>query len=448
MTTAPKIKTLISGRGLLGVFLLLLLAVSVPGATLADATAINASRSSSSDGNANVNALDRLHASLFLNYDKHLQPLDKGEPATVSMALTINFIDIDELNGKMTTHCWLNIRWMDELRTWQPQEYENITAIHLHASEIWTPQIKLFNAAGEDESFLVDTQAILTHEGQFLWVPPAVYTAYCNLNMINWPYDEQTCKLKIGSWGVSHINADYDKSGKGLDYDGAMQSTEWQIVKGSTQFVPQDYYSYLEYTLTVQRRSNMYTAIIYTPASCFVTLALSAFWLPPHMGGEKIMINGLLMIVVASFLMYFAQLLPVLANKTPLVVVFYSATLLLLSISTIVEVAVLYLSTAKHKRRVPDCLKKLLHGKLGSWLLLSHFRSEAEQQKDKSKEMDEQLYENDDYDQSETLDINPTEVPTSRAIQFEWSLLATAVDRVSFLAFSLTFLILAIVCRV
>ncbi|XP_015035812.2 neuronal acetylcholine receptor subunit alpha-2 isoform X1 [Drosophila pseudoobscura] len=445
MTTSPKIKTLISGRGmlrLLGIFVLF--AVSVPGATLADA----APKTASSEGNGNVNALDRLHAGLFINYDKHSQPLDNGDPSAVNMSLTINFIDIDEMNGKMTTHCWLSIRWTDERRTWQPQEYENITAIHLRASEIWKPQITLFNGAGDEDSFLVDTQAILTHDGQFLWVPPAVYTAYCNLNMINWPHDEQTCKLKIGSWGVRHINADYNKMEKGLDYDGLMQSTEWQIISGDTKFVPQDYYSYLEYTLTAQRRSNMYTAIIYTPAACFVILALSAFWLPPHMGGEKIMINGLLMIVVSSFLMYFAQLLPVLANKTPLVVVFYSYTLLLLGISTIVEVGVLYLATAKHKRRVPDCLKKLLHGKFGSWLFLSHFSSEAEQQTDKNKEMDEHVYDNADGDPSEPLDINPSEVPSSRAIQFEWALLATAVDRVTFVAFSLTFLILAIVCHV
>jgi len=70
---------------------------------------------------------------------------------------------------------------------------------------------------------------------------------------------------------------------------------------------------------SAQRLSSMYTAVIYTPASCVVILALSAFWLPPHMGGEKIMINGLLIIVIAAFLMYFAQLLPVLSNNTPLV---------------------------------------------------------------------------------------------------------------------------------
>ncbi|XP_022231074.2 neuronal acetylcholine receptor subunit alpha-5 isoform X3 [Drosophila obscura] len=441
MTTFPKIRTLISGRGMLGLCFLLL-AVSVPGATSADATAINGT----SSDNGSVSTLDRLHAGLFINYDKHTQPLDKaGEASEVNMVLNINFIDIDEMNGKMTTHCWLSIRWTDERRTWQPEEYENITRIHLRATEIWTPQITLFNAASDDDGFLVHTEVILTHKGEFLWVPPAVYTAYCNLNMINWPYDEQTCKLQIGSWGVSNLNADFERTEKGIEYNKGMQSAEWQIIKGETNFVRYYYYSYLEYTLTAQRRSNMYTAIIYTPASCFVILALSTFWLPPHMGGEKIMVNGLLMIVVASFLMYFAQLLPVLANKTPLVVVFYSATLLLLSLSTIVEVGVLYLSTAKHKRRVPDCLKKLLHGKFGSWLLLSHFSCEAEQQTETNKEMDEHVYDNADDD---PLDINPAQVPTSRAIQFDWALLATAVDRVSFVAFSLTFLILAIMCGV
>lgn len=122
-----------------------------------------------------------------------------------------------------------------------------------------------------------------------------------------------------------------------------------------------------------------------------------------------------------------------------------------LSISTIIEVAVLYLATAKHKRRIPDILKKLLHGKLGTWLLLSQFCVSLEPNSDQTKEMDEHLYENDkdaDDDATNPLDINPNEGSVSRIIQFDWVLLATAVDRVSFLVFSLAFMILAIICAV
>ncbi|XP_037710869.1 neuronal acetylcholine receptor subunit alpha-4 [Drosophila subpulchrella] len=439
MTTTPKINPLISGPGLLQMLMgiLFMVSASVPGAT-----------SDSEPKKGNVKASDRLHAGLFFNYDTDVQPQFQGSPTNVSLGMVINYIDIDELNGKMTTHCWLNIRWRDEQRVWQPSEYENITEITLRASEVWTPQITLFN--GDEGGLLADTQVTLTHDGHFRRMPPALYTAYCDLNMLNWPHDKQTCKLKIGSWGLKVILPDNSTGkDKSLDHDDLVQSPEWEIVDSRAEFVSQDYNGYMEYTLVAKRRSSMYTAVIYTPASCIVILALSAFWLPPHMGGEKIMINGLLIIVIAAFLMYFAQLLPVLSNNTPLVVLFYSTTLLFLSVSTIIEVLVLYLATAKHKRRLPEALRKLLHGNLGTWLLLSQFSTTGGAEAEKTKEMDEHLYDNpDEQDATSPLGINPTEAPGSKANQFDWALLATAVDRIFFVVFSLAFLVLAICCAV
>ncbi|EDV57242.1 neuronal acetylcholine receptor subunit alpha-4 [Drosophila erecta] len=435
MPTPPKIKSPVSGPGLplllqmlMGILLMML--TSVLGAT-----------STTDPKDANVKALDRLHAGLFTNYDSDVQPWFQGAPTEVSLGMVVTYIDIDELNGKMTTHCWLNLRWRDEERVWQPSEYDNITEITLRSSEVWTPQITLFN--GEEGGLMADTQVTLSHDGHFRRMPPALYTAYCELNMLKWPYDKQSCKLQVGSWGLKVVLPENGTAmGKSLDHDDLVQSPEWEIVDSRAQFVIQDYYAYMEYTLTAQRRSSMYTAIIYTPASCIVVLALSTFWLPPHMGGEKIMINGLLFIMISTFLMYFAQLLPVLSNNTPLVVLFFSISLLFLSVSTIVEVLVLFLATSKHKVRIPEALRKLLHGNPGTWLLLSVFSSTGESQAERTVEMDEHAVE------ASPLVINPVQEPGAKANQFDWALLATAVDRIFFVVFSLAFLILAIKCSV
>lgn len=125
--------------------------------------------------------------------------------------------------------------------------------------------------------------------------------------------------------------------------------------------------------------------------------------------------------------------------------------MLLLSISTIVEVVVLYLSTAQHKRHVPSYLKGLLYGRLGTFLLLSNFTTDHEQNlvqgNGRFKELEENIYDNDE-EITNPININPAEMPTARAVQFDWVLLATAVDRVSFLGFSVTYIVLAIVYSV
>lgn len=99
---------------------------------------------------------------------------------------------------------------------------------------------------------------------------------------------------------------------------------------------------------------------------------------------------------------------------------FYSTCLLLLSLSMIIEVVVLYLATAQHKRRLPDFLKRLLNGNLGTWLHLSYFSNENESRSAGNgngivKELDEHIYDNDD-DHINPLDINSSEMPSTRAL--------------------------------
>jgi len=45
---------------------------------------------------------------LFINYDENTQPTVGGQPTNISLGLNVNYIDIDELNGKITLHCWLS----------------------------------------------------------------------------------------------------------------------------------------------------------------------------------------------------------------------------------------------------------------------------------------------------------------------------------------------------
>lgn len=56
----------------------------------------------------NVSAQDRLHMEFFTNYDSDAQPLYQDKPTNVSLSLAVNYLDIDEMDGKITLHCWLS----------------------------------------------------------------------------------------------------------------------------------------------------------------------------------------------------------------------------------------------------------------------------------------------------------------------------------------------------
>nr|CAH7751654.1 unnamed protein product [Callosobruchus chinensis]CAH7768933.1 unnamed protein product [Callosobruchus chinensis] len=44
------------------------------------------------------------------------------------------------------------------------------------------------------------TKATVYHDGLVVWQPPAVYKSSCAIDVEFFPYDVQTCVLKLGSW--------------------------------------------------------------------------------------------------------------------------------------------------------------------------------------------------------------------------------------------------------
>ncbi|KAI5698531.1 hypothetical protein M8J75_008246 [Diaphorina citri] len=55
------------------------------------------------------------------------------------------------------------------------------------------------NADGNFEVTLA-TKATIYYQGLVEWKPPAIYKSSCEIDVEYFPFDEQTCVLKFGSW--------------------------------------------------------------------------------------------------------------------------------------------------------------------------------------------------------------------------------------------------------
>lgn len=75
--------------------------------------------------------------------------------------------------------------------------------------------IKEFTFDSADGNFEVTlaTKATLNYTGRVEWKPPAIYKSSCEIDVEYFPFDEQTCVMKFGSW----------------TYDGFQVRTVWYL---------------------------------------------------------------------------------------------------------------------------------------------------------------------------------------------------------------------------
>lgn len=185
---------------------------------------------------------------------------------------------------------------------------------------MWTPDVNFYQSLEGDKYHrnLGVAAVNLKHDGSFRWVPSIVCTAFCKLNLRLWPYDEQTCQLRIGLWDLSRLESTFlNLKPHGLS--DSLKSTEWAITSAQWQHHnDSELNNYIVYSFRLIRQSSVYRAVVITPIAGLILLSLCVFWVPPYMG-EKLLLNGVLIVLNTAFLMYFTQLLPVVADNTPLI---------------------------------------------------------------------------------------------------------------------------------
>jgi len=45
-----------------------------------------------------------------------------------------------------------------------------------------------------------EAMAVVSHDGNVAWIPPAIYKSTCKIDITNFPFDMQVCWMKFGSW--------------------------------------------------------------------------------------------------------------------------------------------------------------------------------------------------------------------------------------------------------
>ena len=269
-------------------------------------------------------------------------------------------------NQILTTNVWVEQEWTDWKLRWEPDEYGGVKKLHVPAEQIWLPDIVLYNNVDGNYELTIMTKAILHHDGKVIWKPPSIYKSACEINVEFFPFDEQTCTMKFGSWTYDGYLVDLKHNSQqgdqplieyGMDLSEFYLSVEWDIMS-----VPalrkEKYYSCCDtpypditFNITMRRKTLFYTVNLIFPCVLISGLSVLVFYLPSD-SGEKISLSISIMISLGVFFLLLEEIIPPTSLAVPLLGRYLIFTLILVTFSvcmTIVVLNVNFRSPSTHK---------------------------------------------------------------------------------------------------
>uniref|UniRef100_A0A8C5V2H5 Acetylcholine receptor subunit alpha n=1 Tax=Microcebus murinus TaxID=30608 RepID=A0A8C5V2H5_MICMU len=349
----------------------------------------------------------RLVAKLFEDYSSVVRPVEDHRQivqVTVGLQL-IQLINVDEVNQIVTTnvrlkqvihfmtwgYLWfLHLQWVDYNLKWNPDDYGGVKKIHIPSEKIWRPDIVLYNNADGDFAIVKFTKVLLDYTGHITWTPPAIFKSYCEIIVTHFPFDEQNCSMKLGTWtydgSVVAINPESDKP----DLSNFMESGEW-VIKESRGWKHWVFYSccpttpYLDitYHFVMQRLPLYFIVNVIIPCLLFSFLTGLVFYLPTD-SGEKMTLSISVLLSLTVFLLVIVELIPSTSSAVPLIGKYMLFTMVFVIASIIITVIVInthHRSPSTHV--MPEWVRKVFIDTIPNIMFFSTMKRPSREKQDK-----------------------------------------------------------------
>ncbi|PSN48283.1 Neuronal acetylcholine receptor subunit alpha-7, partial [Blattella germanica] len=90
--------------------------------------------------------------------------------------------------------------WNDYNLRWNESEFGGVKDLRITPNKIWRPDILMYNSADEGFDGTYHTNVVVRHNGSCLYVPPGIFKSTCKIDITWFPFDDQHCDMKFGSW--------------------------------------------------------------------------------------------------------------------------------------------------------------------------------------------------------------------------------------------------------
>ena len=196
----------------------------------------------------------------------------------------------------------------------------------------------------------------------------------CKINVKYFPFDEQICKITLGSWTHHGGKLDISPKSETADLTSYVQNTEWKVIEAPfTKKVKYygccpDPYPSVTVHIRIRRRALFYLSNLVIPCGVIAILASLSFFLPSN-NGERISLVVTVLLSLTVYMLIVSEAMPPTSEVVPLIGKFYISTMVLISL-TLVAVCVT-LNCCEKETRMSGWLHRILIGYVARFVCVS-----------------------------------------------------------------------------
>ncbi|XP_067672575.1 neuronal acetylcholine receptor subunit alpha-7-like [Haliotis asinina] len=270
----------------------------------------------------------QLHNDLINNNNPNARPV-KNNSDTVTVRLQFHLLsmsDFDEVTQTVTANGFFLVSWKDEFLTWNTSEYGGVSSIHPDYLKVWRPYITVRNRVDSFEPLGLDFGIMqVTAEGNVTWAPGDTFKTFCQMDVTNFPLDEQECSYDTFVWGNILEEVDLKPINNSIDLTLYNSNSQWNIINSSSRsYIVETIgfsYAMVSFNMTLRRKPSLVILTTLLPVLVLGLVNVMVFLIPVE-SGEKVSFAITVLLSFTVSLSFVTGLLPQNGDSLPIFTIF------------------------------------------------------------------------------------------------------------------------------
>nr|CAI5824587.1 unnamed protein product [Callosobruchus analis] len=227
---------------------------------------------------------------------------------------------------------------------WNSSEFGGVKDLRIPPHRLWKPDVLMYNSADEGFDGTYPTNVVVRNNGSCLYVPPGIFKSTCKIDITWFPFDDQRCEMKFGSWTYDGLQVSFYHF-----IDLHLQSI--RVFYSQPLGVPgkrnEIYYNccpepYIDITfvIIIRRRTLYYFFNLIVPCVLIASMAVLGFTLPPD-SGEKLSLGVTILLSLTVFLNMVAETMPATSDAVPLLGTYFNCIMFMVASSVVSTILIL-----------------------------------------------------------------------------------------------------------